>query len=266
MLRVERALSGYEIEATDSKVGSVSDVLFDDVNWRIRWLVVETGGWLSGRKVLIHPSAIGQADNSRHQLSVKLTKQQIEESPAILQDQPVSRQMEASLYGYYGWDPLWSGGYYGWDPLWGGQCLVRGAMAQPLVAPPFFGGTARRHADWGQVPLEDQDPHLRSATALTSYHLVATDGEIGHLESFLLDDESWTIRYLLIDTRNWWFGKHVLLAPFAVTEIDWSSSKIRLNVPRDQVRTSPAWQPDDNVSGEYERRLHLHYGWPGYGW
>lgn len=244
MLRVKSALKGYTIEATNGKVGSVSDLLFDDLSWKIRWLVVDTGGWLGGRKVLIHPSAIDQPDDILRQLPVKLMKEQLNNSPDILEDQPVSRQMEESLYGYYGW-----------DPLWGGQCFAGGAIASPLVPPPLFGGTALREPAGVQADQEGQDPHLRSVAAVTGYRIRGTDGEIGHLKSFLVDDESWTIRYLVIDTSNWWFGDNVLLAPIAVTDIDWSSSQIRLNVTRDQVKASPAFQPDATIPQEYEHRL-----------
>ncbi len=255
MLRVESTLTGYAIETTDGEIGSVSDFLFDDVTWKIRWLVVDTGGWLGGRKVLIHPSAIMQPDEILRKLSVKLTKEQIEGSPDLLEDQPVSRQMEERIYGYYGW-----------DPLWGGQCFTGGAIASPLVAPPFFGGTALREPPGLQDRLEHQDPHLRSVAAVTGYRIHGTDGEIGHVEGFLVDDRSWAIRYLIVDTSNWWFGNHVLLAPLAVTEIDWSSSQIRLNVSRDRVRTSPAWEPGAVIPPQYEQRLRSHYGWPASGW
>jgi hypothetical protein len=260
MLRVESTLKGYAIQATDGRIGSVSDLLFDDATWKIRWLVVDTGNWLSGRKVLLHPSAIGAPEDALRELSVKLTKAQIEGSPDIAQDQPVSRQMERGLYGYYGW-----------DPLWGGRSLAGGGMGYALIAPGFFGAAEPREPDRVDGGRDDQDPHLRSAASVSGYKVHATDGTIGHVESFLVDDQAWDIRYLIIDTRNWWPGRHVLLAPFAVSEIDWSSGQIRLNATREKVRTGadwqpPDWQPDAAFPHEDERRLHAHYGWPGYGW
>lgn len=126
MLRVVSGLKGYGIEASDGSLGTVADFLFDDRTWRIRWLVVDTGTWLSGRKVLVHPSAIGQADDDHKQLPVTLTKAQVHDSPNILQDRPVSMQMEADLFGYYGWDPMWGAGLGG------------AGMAWPLAAPPLF--------------------------------------------------------------------------------------------------------------------------------
>jgi hypothetical protein len=255
MLRVESVLKGYAIEATDGKIGSVSDVLFDDATWKIRWLVVETGGWLGGRKVLIHPSVVGQPDDYFERIPVTLTRAQVEQSPSIMQDQPVSRQVENSMYSYYGW-----------DPLWGGQWFAQGAMGYPLMASPLYGGTSTLERRADTAHLEDQDPHLRSISAVTGYHLRGTDGTIGHVKGFLIDDQSWVVHYLIVDTRNWWLSNDVLLAPFVVKEIDWSATEILLNVTREQVKSSPPWQPTAEIPQDYQERLHSHYSWPGYGW
>ena len=204
MLLAGSALKGFALEATNGKLGTVSDFLFSDETWRMRWLVVDTGVWLTGRKVLIHPSAIGGADYEHRELPVALTKAQVEGSPDILQDRPVSRQMENDLYGYYGWDPLWSGGFYG-----------GGAMTLPFVPSSYLGDTALLERTDFEDQDEHDDPHLRSMTAVTGYHIHASDGEIGHVENLLVDSASWRIRYLIADTRNWWPGKHVLLSPAA---------------------------------------------------
>ena len=112
MLWNASAINGYAIKASDGRIGTVSDFLFDDASWLVRWLVVDTGNWLSGRKVLLPPSALGQLDAKEHEFSVKLTKQQVKDSPEIDTDRPVSRQMETSVYDYYGWSPYWGTGFY----------------------------------------------------------------------------------------------------------------------------------------------------------
>jgi sporulation protein YlmC with PRC-barrel domain len=258
VLQVVSALKGYAIEASDGLIGTVSDILVDDETWGLRWLVVDTGGWLPGRKVLLHPSAIGQADHGLRQLPVTLTKVQVEGSPTIFEHQPVSRQMELHLYDYYRWDPGWGDSYFGASP---------NAIAAPFSSPPTFGGPVAGQAT---EPVPDHgDPHLRSIAVLTGYHIQATDGEIGHVEDFLVDDATWGIRYLIIDTKNWWPGQHVLMSPYAVREILWSDRQIRLAVTHDQVRASPPWKPIDTLEERrqaYEKRLHEHYGWPGHGW
>ncbi len=256
MLQVASALNGCNIEASDGGIGSVGDFLFDDATWKLRWLVVDTGGWLTGRKVLIHPSAIGKADYERRELPVSLTRAQVKASPDILEDQPVSQQIERHLYDYYGWDPLWSGGDY----FEGGF----GVFASPLSTPSLFGRTTVPDVAGFETDAPEGDPHLRSIAATNHYHIHATDGVIGHLENVLIEDADWSIRYLVIDTKNWWLGKHVLISPYAVREINWPDREIRLNVTRGQVKDSPAWDPAEIINQAFEKRLHAYYGWPGY--
>ncbi len=257
MLLAGSALKGFALEAEDGRFGAVSDFLFSDETWEMCWLVVDTGGWLTGRKVLIHPSAIGRVDYGRQQFLVALSKAQVKGSPDILADQPVSRQMERDLYGYYGWDPLWSGGFYG--PL---------AMGSPLGMSPYLGGGAplggtdvgNRGEHWD--PGGYEDPHLRSVTGMTGYHLYACDDGIGHVENLLIESAAWAIRYLVVDTRNWWSGRHVLLSPDAVTDISWLQHEMRLNVTR-PGQIGPPWDPLALINDDYERQLHSHYGWRG---
>lgn len=273
MLIVGSALKGYAIEASDGRIGTVKTFLFDDRTWKIRWLVIDTGTWLTGRQVLIHPSAIGQPDHEEQHLPVHLTKAQVEASPDIQQDQPVTMQMQSHLYGYYGWDPLWGPDFYGAGMSGMGMAGL-GASGLGMAGlgmgggsgTPYLSEAREMEADTMQRGDEGGDPHLRSMTAVRGYHIHATDGSIGHVENFLLDDATWAIRYLIIDTRNWWPGAHVLVSPYAVASIDWDENQIRLNVSRNQVKTSPPWDPVAVVDKIYEQRLHGHYGWPGYGW
>jgi sporulation protein YlmC with PRC-barrel domain len=246
MLFVVSTLKGYAIAASDGSIGTVNDFLFDDDSWKIRWLVVDTGGWLTGRKILIHASAIGEPDPAQRELAVKLTKAEIEGSPDISEHEPVSRQMETHLYDYYGWDPAWGSSFFG-----------LGAMASPLSPPPLI----------EEAPASapgDEDPHLRSISEITDYRIHATDGEIGHIENFVADHANWDIRYLAVDTKNWWPGQHVLISPYAVREIDWSDRHIELNITRAQVKASPPWDSVAMVDHSYEQQLHSHYDWPGY--
>jgi hypothetical protein len=253
MLIVAAALRGYDIEATDGLIGTVSDFLFDDETWVLRWLVVDTGTWLVERKVLIHPSAIrAPTYEGGRTIAVSLTKAQIEDSPDIRSDEPVNRQIELNLYDYYGWSPLWEGGGY----------FGANSIASPLSSPPLIGHVPIGSADTG-APVE-RDSHLRSITVATGYHVHATDGMIGHIENFLIDDTKWDIRYLIIDTRNLWPGRHVLVSPFAVLKVSWLEREISLNISRERIKTSPAWEPADMINAEFADKLHNHYNWPSY--
>lgn len=264
MLNALSSLKGFEICAKDGSLGTVSDFLFDDSTWKVRWMVVDTGRWLTGRKVLVHPSAVISAEYGARSLSVALTKSQVEASPDILQDKPVSRQMQNDLYGYYGWDPLWGGGMFG-GGLYGGSIYGGGlgTIASPVS---YFGASALLEAERGEAHPDDADPHLRSITEVTGYHVHATDGDIGHIEDILVDNASWGIRYLIVDTSNWWAGRHVLISPYAVKSMDFYTRHVRLDIARERVKSSPAWNPVDTINSGYERRLHDHYDWPGYGW
>ena len=258
MMLVGSALKGYAIEASDGRIGAVSDFLFDDRSWAIRWMVVDTGTWLAGRKTLIHPSAITSPDYALHEIAVRLTRQQVKDSPDILSDAPVSRQMETNLYGHYGWDPLWVGGNY----------LANYASGMGGAFEPAEGRFDAGLLEAGRAAsgASDSDPRLRSLTSVIGYHIQASDGPIGHVESFLVDDESWTIRYLIIDTKNWWPGRHVVMSPYAVRGISWTDRDVTLNVSQAAVEASPVWDPATMIHQAYEEDLHRHYGWPGHGW
>ncbi len=245
MLRLASSLKRYRIEATDGAIGSVSDLLFDDHTWKLRWLVVDTGGWLGGARVLVHPSMIGVADDELETLALHLSQVQVKNSPGRLSDRPVSQQMEDDLYNYYGWDPLWASSFFGADS-----------------------GKARRLAAGSgtKTMSPEGDPHLRSALAVVGYHVHASDGDIGHVQDFLVDDQNWLLAYLVVDTSYWWIGKHVLVSPFAVNAISYSTSKVLLSITQDQVKASPPWAPNDPTDEVYQKSLHSHYQWPGYGW
>jgi len=254
MLLAISALKGYALEATDGDIGSVRDVLFDDQTWKIRWLVVDTGAWLSKRKVLVQPSSVNRIDLEREVIHFELTKAQIEASPDISSDEPVSRQVESRVYDYYRWDPYWGGSYFGPN-----------ALALPFGTD-GLSGTSIDYERRDIIPDELGDPHLRSVSAVTGYHINATDGVVGHVENFLFNEESWDIRYLIVDTRNWWPGQHVLLSPYTVRGINEADQEIDVAVTRQLVKSSPPWDPVKLINQAYEEGLHRHYGWPGYGW
>jgi hypothetical protein len=246
------AMRGYTIEASDGELGSVSDFLFEDTSWIIRWLVVDTGKWLPGRKVLLPISALGQADPARRELAVTLTKQQVKDSPDIAADEPVSRQMEHRLYSHYEWEPYWDVAYF----------PPSNPLAAPYLAPPFAAGSKPLHHDPEMVADPVGDPHLRSAKAVTGYHIHATDGEIGHVEDFIVDDERWSIRYVTVDTRNWWPGRRVLISPRSVREIDWENRLMHLDIDRQHVKDSPPYDPSIAVDEVYDRQFTDYYNWP----
>ncbi len=252
MLWDSAEIRGSVIRASDGEIGHVDDFLFQDLTWRVRWLVVDTGNWLTGRKLLLHPSSLGRPDADLREFPVALTRRQVEESPEIGTDQPVSRQMEMHLYDYYGWDPSWADHFF-----------PNGAMASPFI-PPLYVASAPDPVVPGTAPVPTGDPHLRSAESLTGYLIAARDGEIGDIRTFLIEDGSWGIRYLVVDTGRWLPGRRVLIVPSAVRGFDWAQKLVHLDLTCAQIKESPAYDPATPLDRDYETLLHRHYEWPGY--
>ena len=264
MLFAVGGLIGCPVRASDGDIGAVKDFLFDDQSWKIRWMSVDTGHWLPGRQVLIHPSAIAPLElppkpalpmmsaGETLTISVHLTKQQIDASPDAREDAPCTKELEASLYRHYGWDPYWGDTYFGRDAI--------DPLSKPIVAE-----TATRRAPERRSNPGDGDPYLGSIADVKGYIIEATDGDLGPVENVLADDVNWDIRYLVVATRHWLPGRLVQLAPYAVTGIDWRERRVSVNVTRDQVKSAPAWDPVAMADEVAEEQLHRHFGWPGYG-
>jgi uncharacterized protein YrrD len=247
-------LNGSSITATDGVIGHVKEVYFDDQAWAIRYLIVDTGKWLSGREVLISPYAVKQPLDTVKNVDVALTRAQVENSPNIDTHQPVSRRHEREYLDYYAYPAYWGG-----DALWAMSAL-------PLTAPspqvPLETQAERARLD-ADVPPEDV--HLRSSANVKGYGIQATDDSIGHVQDFVFDDESWAIRYLVIDTRNWWpGGKKVLVGTHWIDHIDWAERTVYVKLTREQIKTSPLWEESVHISRDYEERLHDAYERKGY--
>ncbi len=252
MLRHESEIEGYAIHASDGLIGAVSDFLFDDVTWLVRWVVVDTGNWLPGRRVLLPPSALADVNHMGRQFSVRLTKQQVKECPDVESDRPVSRQSEAGIYDYYGWSPYWGTGSYMGMVGYGGGYLAGTAPPSPELM--------QRERAIDDAQRARDDPALRSAKEVTGYHILASDGEIGHVEDFLVEDDDWSIHYLVVDTKNWWPGRKVLISPMSVRKIEWADRRVTLGADRQKVKDSPAYDPSTTVDPLYEKTFHEHYG------
>jgi hypothetical protein len=250
MLINSTRLKGLVIRATDGPIGRVDSFYFDDETWAIRYLIVDTGPWLGGRRVLLSPFAIIEADWQAKRLDVALTRKQVADSPAIDTHVPVSRQQEAAYLGYYGYPCYWTG-----PNLWGPAYYPAGIS---IPTP------ASTEAIRAAVAMHSTDSHLRGSGAVIGHHIEALDGEIGHLDGFLMDDEIWTIRYLEVATRNWWPGQRVLVSPGWVKQISWQDSKVHVGLTREAIQNGPAYGDSTPITREYENRLHLHYGQPPY--
>ena len=241
-LRRTKDLWDYTIGAMDADIGCVHDFYFDDKQWTIRYIVVETGVISAGRKVLISPTALRDRAWSPLHLWVNLTWRQVENSPNVDLHKPISRQHEIEHHDHYGWPYYWPG-----EGVWGSWSHPAALAKASAKKTPASNATS------------SADAHLRSTREVTGYHVSAIGGEIGHVDDFLFDGKSWEIRYVIIDTKHWWNGKQILVRPQWIKRVSWKSRMMYLGLSRELVAKSPKWDPNQPVSRKYGLELHQHY-------
>ncbi len=246
MLINAKILKGYKLHCTDGEIGKVNEFYFDDLHWKVRYLLAETGNWLTGRKVLISPESLVDVRKNTLQLAVKLTKKQIEDSPSLDTDKPVSRQFEEALYEHYNWPIYWETPY--------------SAESQPYIL--------SNNIDYNlEVTNQDGkplDPHLRSTKSVSGYRVHALDSEIGLVNDFIIDDMEWSIRYLVIDIHGKKQREKVLISPKWIDRISWEDSQVFVNLLSDQIKSSPRFTDEAALTRDYENGLHRHYNRSGY--
>lgn len=249
MLRSTKQMEGHALQARDGQIGEIVDFYFDDHAWQVRYFVVETESSMDGRDVLISPHVVGAMDPTLNSFPVDLTMEQVRNSPSIDTDKPVSRQHEALLQQYYGWPAYWL-------PLSGA-----GEFAVPFYFPP----PPAAGSEPGAAPAKSAgDPHLRSANDTVGYHIEATDGGVGHVEDFLIDEAGWAIRYLAVDTRNWWPGRKVIVAPTWIRDVSWETRRVHVDLTRSAVKAGPPYEGTASWTPAYAAELHDHYQKPRY--
>lgn len=258
MLRSLKSIRGFKLAASDGEIGKVREIYFDDHSWTVRYFVVETGGWFTGQDVLITPRSLGEIDEDNETIAVHLTKDQIRHSPPVETERPVSRQYEEAYHTYYGWEPYWTAP--------GGTPAFWAPMPIDVIRPEVFederqASTQQRE----QLPEEEKgDPNLRSSSEVSGYAIHAQDGHIGHLDDYVVDDEEWRVRYLIIDTRNWLPGKLVLVSPEWIKSISFLQHEIFVSVTKDKIKDAPEYDPDQPISRALEGRLYEHHGYHAY--
>jgi hypothetical protein len=245
MQRSINNLVGYGINAKDGKLGKVNEFYFDDITWSIRYLVVETGNRSSERKVLIPRAALGITDWKSRNFHVNLTIKQVNNSPNIDADKIISRQKERELFNHYGLQYYWENGFY----------------YRPIQIDSFTNiankKTVKKEDDFTQEFYKDQ--HMRSTNKVKGYYIHANDGEIGHVEDYIVDDEKWNLCFLIVDTHNWQPGKKVLILPRWINRIDSNESKVYLNLSQESIKNIPEFDPSQPIGTNYETELFNDY-------
>jgi hypothetical protein len=240
-------LEGCRFVALDGLIGKLEEVYFDDARWVARYLVVDTGGWLKARDVLITPHAVESVDLSARTITLRLSREKVRRSPDISTDLPVSRQYEAEYFLYYGYTPYWPTAV---SPAPGAVPTV---MSPPPIGRVNHSELERQLGEYRQEHAESGS--LRSSSEVRGYHVEATDGIVGHVEDFLIDDETWAIRHLVVNTRNWLPGRRVIVAADAMRNVDWARGAVMVDAARDSIKAAPEFDPDHLPSGDYEMAL-----------
>ena len=252
MNRNIKNLVGYRLKETDGEIGNIEDFYFDDISWKIRYLVVRTGNWFTGRKVLISPKSLQNPDWEQEEFQVSLTKEQIRNSPDVDTEKPVSRQQEEQLYSYYPW-----GTYWGNDPEEHGAGIF-GAMPSDL-----YNEGAESNEVNVAVAEEKNDLHLRSTDNVTGYKIHATDGENGKVVDYIIDDTNWQIKYLVVETGTWLDSRKVLLSVANIKEVNWDNSLVVVTFSTEEVNNSPEFDIDKVLNETFERSPYTYSGKSG---
>jgi sporulation protein YlmC with PRC-barrel domain len=238
MLRRLRELNDSSVQAVDGQdVGTIEDSYFDDERWTVRYLVVRAGHWLTGRSVLLSPMAVEQVSWDDRRVRVDLTQEQIKGAPSADDAHPITREWEAQYAGYYGLPHYWDGpGAWGVGPTpLAGRALVTSVRPAPVRAA--------------------ADQRLKSARDVTAYHIHARDGVIGHVDDFLIDDVTWKVRYLIVDTSNWIGGRTVLVSPDWASRVDWTRQEVYVDLTRAAIKACPPYEETRLINRAFEDRL-----------
>jgi hypothetical protein len=250
------------IQASDHGSGTISDLYFDDATWIVRYLVVDTGGWLSGRRqVLISPEALTGIDVNARLFQTKLTEEQIRNSPRSNSEQTVSRQQEELLSQYYGWSPYWLTpasvypfpGTYTYPPYPAGVSRTREMLTGTLPSGIDEAARARVEA------IKNQEIHLRSFQEIKSYGLRASDGDIGEVDDLLVDSTDWQVTHFIVDSRRWWPGGQVVIDKGMVEDIIWSDRRISVAMNQDQVKQAPPYNREMSLTEAFQTEVSQYY-------
>lgn len=254
VLSVMSALKGLNIDAADGRLGMVVDYLFDDRSWRVKWLVIECGGWVRPHKVFLHPSIVTRHKFDEVCFDIGMKLSEVAASPYLVDHQPVSRQIENEISRYSGSDRGLDGVDLGGAP---------GDMTSPLSPPPYMGLSLSETVEIEGPMVELAEAHLQSVVEIVGYRALATDGRVGKVSDLIIDSASWRLHDLIVETSPWWFGKRILVSPGAVTSIDWSDREVSLNVTQAQVKARPSFDPPGAFEPTEAADLKRHHGWPG---
>ena len=212
-----RRLHGYTVRGTDGDAGTLSDILFDDADWRLRYVVADTGDWVHRRRVLLTVASLARIEPAAHAVRVALTRDQVRHAPSFEADPPVFFRMEHRFRDALVLVGAWVAGFN--EPY----------TAHALVIWTPDGGLMPVHEDDGG------DPHLRSAVHMLGDHVMARDAPAGSLEDFVVESDGWTIKDIVVRTHGWPHHRSVLVSPYWVGRVSWATCSVFVDLPRSRI-------------------------------
>lgn len=250
-------LTRQDLTSRDGGTSTVVSVYFDDQDWVVRYFIVRLGGSVPGREVLVPPSATRRLPHQPDSLFLTLTRSELENAPPADSQLPASRHYELQIRSQNGdrtsrpgqdstrpWDFV----CFGWPPH-----LPQGRLFDPTI-------DTRRQAPPNHPIAKAKQPHLHSSRTVTGYHIHARDGEIGHVEDFILEEPDWTVRYLAVNTRNWLPGKHVLIPPARVIDLNWALRLVIVDLDRETILNAPSYDNHKPIVHSDQLALNGHFG------
>ena len=244
MLYRVKSIDNFTICSKDGTIGKIKELLFDDQKWDVRYMVADTGNWLPGRKVLISPEFMLELSQEKQCVNVDLIKKQIKDSPPLTSDVPVDRQRDKDYWGFFS--------------------LPESPLTKLPADQPDQEALNRRELHERFEEEHSWDRHLRSTLAATGLTVEAPDGEVGQIEDFIIDDQTWSVRYFIVKTSDWWPGHQVLVAPPWISKMNWGSSKIFVGIDREPFKSLEEFKSIEMLTREYEIRLHASCNRIGY--
>lgn len=253
MLRNLKKIFGFTLFGEGQEYGTIKDFYFDEDKMKIRYGIVDTGTWLKNRKVLISPKEFMKPDFEHGVLPVELTKKEIEESPPISKEKPLSQIMEEKVTNYFEWPKYWIGTSTG-EPV--NANFLLGEKIKEMRQ----NKTNKEQREKYIVAREgNKETNLRSSKEVIGYNIKAIDGEIGKLDGLIVEDNYWLIRYLIIDTGKWLPSRKVIFPPEWLEGISWNKEQIIFPFSKEEIRHAPDYDPDVPVSRVYEEKLYEYY-------
>lgn len=236
---------GNKLMANDGEVGVVSDMLFDDQSWFVRYFVITCGNWLDKKEILLIPSSLNLPRDESAQLSSDLTRDQIKKSPLIQSNLPVSRQFETELHSYYNWGPYWT---YPISTAYGFTMYNKDMQQRANES-----GLEKNSVK------QDFDPSLRSLKAMEHRRLRSPDGELGRIEDMLIEASEARVSHLVVDTKNWWPSKNVLILTESITDISSMSDTVDTSVGKKKIQSAPSYESFEAGNEAYLQSLDEYY-------